>query len=59
MHRVDIADIGVAGIGALHACRVGDHFSDAGSGLFGCGGKLDVIVQTLAHLVFAVNAQHF
>ena len=58
MHGIHIADIRVAGIGAFHARGVSDHFPDARSRLFGRGGKLDVIVQALAHLFLAIDAKH-
>ena len=58
MHGIDIADIRVARVGALDTRRVSDHFSDASSCLLRRGSKLDMIVQALAHLGFAVDAQH-
>src|SRR5258706_9792621 len=59
MHREDVANIRVTGVRALHTRRVRDHLFHTREGLFGCGGKFDVIIQTLAHLGFAINAQHF
>ena len=43
---------------AAQALRVGDHLHDAFLRLFGRGGQLDVVVEALAHLLFAVDADH-
>ena len=59
MHREDVANIRIARIGAFDARRIGDHFFDALGGLFGRGGQLDMIIQTLAHFLFAIDPQYF
>ncbi len=58
VHREDIAHIRVAGIGAIDALRVGDHHHHPFAGLIGCERQFDVVVQALAHLFLAVDAEH-
>ena len=58
MHGIDVADIGVARVGALHAGRVCDHFPDASGGFFRRRGQFNVVVQALAHFFAAVDTEH-
>ncbi len=59
VHSEHVANIGVAGVGLALAGGVSDHFTHALDSLFGGEREFNVIIETLAHLFLAVNAQHF
>ena len=58
VHGEHVAHIRVARVSASLPCWVGDHFLHTLDSRFWCGGEFNVIVQTLAHFIFTVNAKH-
>ena len=53
--REDVADLGAAGVGAALALRIGYRPHNLFPRFIRRGGKLDVVVETLAHLMAAVQ----
>ena len=59
MHGEDIADIRVARIRASCSLGIGNHLHDTFLCLIGRSSQLDMVIKTLAHFAFTIDAQYF